>query len=86
MNEHGEVLGLNSQPSENIAKAVDIAHGRVPVDKHVVSEGSRRVKIGSFKCSDGRGHCFRLTLKNFHPDQRGGSPRPVSLSFSPTIC
>jgi urease beta subunit len=47
-NEHGEALGLNSQPSENIAKAVDIAHGRVPVEKHVVSEGSRRVKIGSF--------------------------------------
>lgn len=46
--EHGNTMSLNSQPSDNIMKAVDMAHGRAPVEKYVQHEGSKRVKIGSF--------------------------------------
>lgn len=39
---------LNDQPSKDIVKAVDMAHGRAPVEQYVTHEGSKRYKIGSF--------------------------------------
>lgn len=39
---------LNYQPSDNIVKAVDMAHGRASTEDYVTHEGSRRFKIGSF--------------------------------------
>jgi hypothetical protein len=39
---------LNDQPSADIVKAVDIAHGRASVEDYIHHEGSKRVKIGSF--------------------------------------
>lgn len=39
---------LNDQPSVNVVKAVDLAHGRGEVEDYVNHEGSKRVKVGSF--------------------------------------
>lgn len=51
----GEISGrnripnsLNDQPSANIVKAVDMAHGRASTEDYVTHEGSKRYKIGSF--------------------------------------
>lgn len=39
---------LNDQPSANVVKAVDLAHGRGEVGDYVRHEGNNVVKIGSF--------------------------------------
>lgn len=44
----GATSALNDQTSDNIARAVDIAHGRAPVGEHVKTGPKERVKIGSF--------------------------------------
>lgn len=48
VDEQGNKMALNNQPSASIIKAVEIARGEDP-EKYVKSEESQRVKIGSFK-------------------------------------